>query len=124
MANSLKLLQEQGQSVWVDFVARNFLVGGGLALLVQEDGVRGVTSNPAIFEKAIAQSSDYDDALRAVSGNEDVSAHSVYEKLAIEDIRQAADVLQKVYEATDGADGYVSLEVSPYLANRAEATLE
>ena len=124
MANSLKLLQEQGQSVWVDFVARNFLVGGGLALLVQEDGVRGVTSNPAIFEKAIAQSSDNDDALRAVSGNEDVSAHSVYEKLAIEDIRQAADVLQKVYEATDGADGYVSLEVSPYLANRAEATLE
>ena len=124
MANSLKLLQENGQSVWVDFVARNFLDRGGLARLVQEDGVRGVTSNPAIFEKAIAQSSDYDDALCAVSGNGDVSAHSVYEKLAIEDIRQAADVLQKVYEATDGADGYVSLEVSPNLANRAEATLE
>jgi len=124
MANSLKLLQENGQSVWVDFVARNFLDRGGLARLVQEDGVRGVTSNPAIFEKAIAQSSDYDDALCAVSGNGDVSAHSVYEKLAIEDIRQAADVLQKVYEATDGADGYVSLEVSPNLANRSEATLE
>lgn len=124
MANSLKLLQENGQSVWVDFVARNFLDRGGLARLVQEDGVRGVTSNPAIFEKAIAQSSDYDDALCAVSGNGDVSAHPVYEKLAIEDIRQAADVLQKVYEATDGADGYVSLEVSPNLANRAEATLE
>ena len=124
MANSLKLLQENGQSVWVDFVARNFLDRGGLARLVQEDGVRGVTSNPAIFEKAIAQSSDYDDALCAVSGNGDVSAHSGSEKLAIEDIRQAADVLQKVYEATDGADGYVSLEVSPNLANRAEATLE
>ena len=123
MANSLKVLQENGQSVWVDFVARNFLDHRGLARLVQEDGVRGVTSNPSIFEKTIAQSSDYDDALCAVSGNGDVSAYSVYVKLAIEDIRQAADALQEVYE-TDGADGYVSLEVSPYLANRADATLE
>ena len=124
MANPLKALQEQGQSVWLDFLARDFMDRGGLARLVQEDGVRGVTSNPALFEKAIAQSSDYDEALSALCNEADVSTYSLYEKLAIEDIRHAADVLQQVYEATDGADGYVSLEVSPYLANGTEATIE
>lgn len=125
MTNPLKALQDQGQSVWIDFVARQFVKCGGLARLVQQDGVRGVTSNPAIFEKAIAESGDYDDALLGAAGSEvHLPAYALFEKLAIEDIRAAADVLQPVYEATDGADGYVSLEVSPYLANNATETIK
>jgi transaldolase / glucose-6-phosphate isomerase len=123
MTNPLKALQDQGQSVWVDFVARKFVTGGGLSRLVQQDGVRGVTSNPAIFEKAIAESGDYDDALVAAGSKVDLPPHALFETLAIEDIRAAADVLQPVYESTDGADGYVSLEVSPYLANKTEETI-
>lgn len=124
MTNPLKALQDQGQSVWVDFVARQFVKGGGLSRLVQQDGVRGVTSNPAIFEKAIAESRDYDDALDPAGSEVDLPAYALFEKLAIDDIRSAADVLQPVYKATDGADGYVSLEVSPYLASKAEEAIK
>lgn len=123
MTNPLKALKEEGQSVWVDFVARRFVDSGGLLRLVQQDGVRGVTSNPAIFEKAIAESSDYDDALLVAASEADLPADALFEKLAIQDIRQAADILRPVYEATHGADGYVSLEVSPYLANKTEETI-
>ncbi|RAI45655.1 bifunctional transaldolase/phosoglucose isomerase [Rhodoplanes roseus] len=119
----LKALQAQGQAVWLDFVARGFVEKGDLARLVAEDGVRGVTSNPSIFEKAIGGSSEYDDAIRAALQEGDRSVVDLYERLAIEDIQKAADVLRPVYDATGGADGFVSLEVSPYLALDTEATV-
>ncbi|MFL9826511.1 bifunctional transaldolase/phosoglucose isomerase [Rhodoplanes sp. SY1] len=119
----LKALHAQGQAVWLDFVARGFVEKGDLARLVADDGVRGVTSNPAIFEKAIGGSSEYDDAIRAALADGDRSVVDLYEQLAIADIQKAADVLRPVYDATGGADGYVSLEVSPYLALDTEATV-
>ncbi len=116
-----KLHAEQDQAVWLDFVARGFVQEGGLKRLVDEDGLRGVTSNPAIFEKAIGHSDEYDDALKA-AGDERVI--DLYEGLAITDIQAAADVLRPVFEASGGQDGFVSLEVSPYLALDTAGTLE
>ena len=116
--NPLKELGGQGQSIWLDYIRRNLIRSGELKRLVDEDGIRGVTSNPTIFEKAIAGSTDYDEALRAMlarDGNADVE--KLYEPLAIEDIQMAADVLRPVYDASNGDDGYVSLEVSPHLAH-------
>jgi transaldolase / glucose-6-phosphate isomerase len=122
--NALKALHtEQDQAVWLDFVARGFIAEGKLKALVEEDGLRGVTSNPSIFEKAIGASNEYDGSLKTVQEAGDSRVIDLYEGLAIEDIRNAADVLRPVYEASDGADGYVSLEVSPYLALDTEATL-
>ena len=122
--NPLKQLSEQGQSIWLDYIRRNLLTGGGLKRLVEEDGVRGVTSNPTIFEKAMAGSTDYDEAWRArLAENPQISAGKLYERLAIEDIQMAADVLRPVYDATGGDDGYVSLEVSPHLAHNTENTI-
>ncbi|NEU13374.1 bifunctional transaldolase/phosoglucose isomerase [Methylobacterium sp. BTF04] len=122
--NPLKaLFPEQGQAVWLDFVARGFVQQGKLKALVDEDGLRGVTSNPSIFEKAIGGSVEYDPALKAVMDAGDARVIDLYEGLAIADIQAAADVLRPVYEASDGADGYVSLEVSPYLALDTEETL-
>ncbi len=120
--NPLKTLNEHGQSVWLDFIQRKLLTGGALRRLVDEDGLTGVTSNPAIFEKAVADSDDYDDLLaRSVDGPADPKA--VYEAIATRDIQEAADVLRTVYDETDGRDGYVSLEVSPYLAHDTEGTV-
>ncbi len=116
--NPLKELGAQGQSIWLDYIRRNLIRSGELKRMVDEDGIRGVTSNPTIFEKAIAGSTDYDEALRAMlarDGNADVE--KLYEPLAIEDIQMAADVLRPVYDASNGDDGYVSLEVSPHLAH-------
>jgi transaldolase/glucose-6-phosphate isomerase len=122
--NPLKELGERGQSIWLDYIRRNLLTGGGLKRLVDDDGIRGVTSNPTIFEKAIAGSTDYDDALRRMLGeNGAAEAGKLYEPLAIEDIQNAADVLRGVYDATHGDDGYVSLEVSPHLAHDTAATI-
>lgn len=121
--SSLKALHAQGQAVWLDFVARGFVEKGDLARLVAEDGIRGVTSNPAIFEKAIAGSDEYDDAIRAALAQGDRSVIDLYESLAVADIRKAADVLRPVFDETGGADGFVSLEVSPYLALDTEATV-
>jgi transaldolase len=122
--NPLKELLAQGQSVWLDYIRRNLLHTGELKRLVEEDGIRGVTSNPTIFEKAIAGSTDYDDALRALLAKDSkAAAGSLYESLAIEDIRMAADILRSVYDETGGADGYVSFEVSPHLAHDTEATI-
>ncbi|MFE1602734.1 bifunctional transaldolase/phosoglucose isomerase [Methylobacterium sp. ID0610] len=119
--NPLKALHaEQGQAVWLDFVARGFVAKGDLKRLVVEDGLRGVTSNPAIFEKAIGHSDEYDDALRQAG---DARVIDLYEGLAIADIQAAADVLRPVYDASGGQDGFVSLEVSPYLAMNTEETL-
>ena len=122
--NPLKELQEQGQSVWLDYIRRNLFHTGELKRLVEEDGVRGVTSNPTIFEKAIDGSTDYDDALRGLLAQDPkTDVGSLYERLAIEDIQMAADVLRAVYDETGGADGYVSFEVSPHLAHDTQATI-
>jgi len=114
--NPLQALAEYGQSVWLDFIRRSIITTGELHRLVLEDGLRGVTSNPAIFEKAIAGSTDYTTAVEALAGRKDLDAMGLYEQLAIRDIQDAADVMRPVYEKTNKRDGYVSLEVSPYLA--------
>ena len=116
--NSLKQLAEQGQSIWLDYIRRDLIRNGELKRLVEEDGLRGVTSNPTIFDKAMSGSTDYDMALRALlADNLHAPVGELYERLAIEDIQMAADVLRAVYDETHGDDGYVSLEVSPHLAH-------
>ncbi len=120
----LKELLAQGQSVWLDYISRGLLRSGGLKRMVEDDGIRGVTSNPTIFEKAIAGSADYDDALRELLAQEPrMDVGKLYEPLAIADIQAAADVLRPVYEETGGDDGYVSFEVSPHLAHDTAATI-
>ncbi len=121
--NPLQELATFGQSPWLDFIQRSFVENGSLAKLVREDGLKGVTSNPAIFEKAMGHGTDYDDQFKAIvqAGNTDVS--EIYETMAIDDIRAAADVLRPVWDETEGLDGYVSLEVSPYLGLDTEATI-
>ena len=121
--NPLESLHDHGQAIWLDFLARRFIAEGGLEKLVEEDGLTGVTSNPTIFEKAVAGSADYDSSLKNAETEGDFDVMALYERLAIEDIQHAADVLRPVYEATNRADGYVSLEVSPYLAMSTEATI-
>ena len=121
--NPLKALQQYGQSVWLDYIRRCLITSGELKRLVEEDGLRGMTSNPAIFEKAITGSTDYADAIAALAmRTRDPKA--IYEQLAIRDIRDATDILRPVYERTGRRDGYVSLEVSPLLAHDTEATIE
>ena len=121
--NPLGALREHGQSAWLDFLARRFVAEGGLKQLVERDSLGGVTSNPAIFEKAIGESADYDAAIKSALERGDMDAMSLYEQLAIADIQQAAEVLRPVYDATKRRDGYVSLEVSPFLALDTEATV-
>ncbi|HVJ54298.1 MAG TPA: bifunctional transaldolase/phosoglucose isomerase [Aliidongia sp.] len=120
--NPLKQLEQYGQSVWLDFMRRN-LIGAELDKLIREDGLKGITSNPSIFEKAIGHSADYDGQFAELTGAGDMSAGSLYEALAIHDIQMAADALRPTYDATKKRDGYISLEVSPYLANDTEATI-
>src|SRR5438046_9957894 len=115
-ANPRLQLRDYGQAVWLDFLSRHFIAEGDLQKLVQQDGRARVTSNPSIFEKAIAGSAAYDASLKAAEAEGDRDVMALYERLAIEDIQHAADVLRRVYESTNGQDGYVSLEVSPYLA--------
>lgn len=122
--NPLQSLSAYGQSVWLDYIRRGLVTSGELHRLVQEDGLRGVTSNPAIFEKAIAGSTDYNAELQALKQLGDMDAKALYELLAIGDIQAAADVLLPVYQKTNTRDGYVSLEVSPYLAHDSAGTLE
>jgi transaldolase len=122
--NPLKELLGQGQSIWLDYIRRDLIRTGELKRMVEEDGIRGVTSNPTIFEKAIAGSTDYDDALRALHAKDPkADARNLYEGLAIEDIQMTADVLRPVYDETGGADGYVSFEVSPHLAHETQGTI-
>jgi transaldolase len=121
-ANPLRQINRLGQSVWIDYIRRASLNNGEFAGFIENDGVTGVTSNPAIFEQAIAQSDDYTAPIRrlAVAG---LPATQIYETLAVDDIRMAADMLRDVYYNTDGRDGYVSLEVSPHLANDTQGTI-
>ncbi|HET7912182.1 MAG TPA: transaldolase, partial [Pseudolabrys sp.] len=121
--NPLKALHSQGQTVWLDFLSRRFLADGGLKKLIANDGLTGVTSNPSIFEKAIAESNDYDASLREAEDRADLDVMALYEHLAIADIRSAADDLKPVFDRTHGADGYASIEVSPYFAADTEATV-
>lgn len=119
----VKALHDLGQSVWLDFIRRSLIESGELGRLVDEEGLRGVTSNPAIFEKAITGSSDYAEALAALDAEGEQSPERIYERLAIEDIRATADVLAPVYEDSRALDGYVSLEVSPHLARDTVRTI-
>ncbi len=124
VANPLKELARFGQSIWMDYIRRDSIASGELKRLVDEDGLAGVTSNPAIFEKAITGSTDYADMLAELQKDQHLDANTIYERLAIRDIQDAADVLRPVYDRTHGRDGFVSLEVSPFLANETEATIE
>ena len=122
--NPLLELKRLGQSVWLDYIHRSLITSGELQRLINEDGVCGVTSNPTIFQKAITGGEDYDAALHAMLSTEPRTPPSaIYETLAIEDIQMAADTLRPVYEETDGADGFVSLEVSPHLAHNTAETI-
>jgi transaldolase/glucose-6-phosphate isomerase len=121
--NPLKQLDSCGQSPWLDFLTRSLIESGGLRTLIERDGLKGVTSNPAIFEKAIGESEDYAGALRQFQTVGDHGIAELYEHLAIADIRAAADALHPVYVRTKKRDGYISLECSPYLANDTEATI-
>ncbi len=122
--NPLQLLRSQGQAIWLDYIRRDLLTSGELERLIAEDGVTGVTSNPAIFQKAIGESDLYDADIRElIDGRPTLSAVELYEELAVREIRLAADLLRPVYDAEDGADGFVSLEVSPHLARDTAGTL-
>jgi transaldolase/glucose-6-phosphate isomerase len=120
--NPLVKLGKVGQSPWLDYIHRGLIESGELARLVAEDGIRGVTSNPTIFEKAISESREYDAQIRALAGS-GKSLLDAYVEIAAEDIRRAADVLRPVFEATAGSDGYVSLEVDPDLAYATQRTV-
>ena len=122
MPNPLVELHSLGQSVWFDSISRRLIVSGELLSLIENDGLRGLTSNPAIFEKAISGSSDYTQALRALART-GKDAKEIYEAIAIEDIQWVADLLKPVYDSSAGRDGYVSLEVSPHLAFDTSGTI-
>jgi transaldolase/glucose-6-phosphate isomerase len=122
--NPLKQLEQAGQSPWLDFVKRDLIAKGELGAMIDRDGLKGVTSNPSIFEKAIGHSEEYVADLKDFQGKSDHGISAIYEYLAIADIQAGADALRRVYDATGGRDGYISLEVSPYLANDTEATID
>jgi transaldolase len=115
-------LQDYGQSVWLDYLRRSLVTSGELAQKIEQDGLRGLTSNPAIFKEAIVGSADYDEAIRTLSG-QGLTAEAIYETMAVEDIQGAADAFRPLYNRLDGADGYVSLEVAPLLARDTAGTL-
>jgi transaldolase/glucose-6-phosphate isomerase len=121
--NKLRQLEMCGQSLWLDYLKRSLIESGGLLTLIGRDGLKGVTTNPSIFEKAIAETDEYAEALNQFQAQEDHGNFAIYEHLAIADIRAAADVLRPVYDQTQRRDGYISLECSPYLANDTEATV-
>ena len=122
-ANPLRGLAEFGQSVWLDYIRRSLITSGELKRLVVEDGLRGVTSNPAIFEKAIVGSTDYAEVIESAE-SASLDAKALYEKIAIKDVQDAADILRAVWEESKYRDGYVSLEVSPLLAHDTAGTLQ
>jgi transaldolase/glucose-6-phosphate isomerase len=122
--NRLQAVHALGQSIWLDFISRELITSGRLRRLIEDDAVTGLTSNPAIFEKAIAGSADYDAALQLLVASGIREPGALFERIAIDDIRAAADEFRKTYDATRAADGYVSLEVSPRLAHDAAGTIE
>src|SRR3954464_14312361 len=122
--NPLLRLREAGQSVWLDFLRRSLITGGGLERLVREDGVSGLTSNPSIFGKAIGDSTDYDEAIRAIAEKDGRTPIEVFYDLALADVQMAADVFLPVFQDTGGADGLVSFELEPRLAHDTEGSIE
>jgi transaldolase len=120
--NPLKRLKDFGQSVWLDFIDREFLRNGELERRIRDDGINGMTSNPTIFEKALAEGHEYDDQIRAAAGL--LTAQELFEAIATTDVREACDSFHPIYDRTAGGDGYVSIEVSPAAAHDAEATIE
>ncbi|MEA3401975.1 MAG: transaldolase [Armatimonadota bacterium] len=121
--NPLLKLQKYGQSIWLDFLRRGLITSGELQRLIEEDGIRGVTSNPAIFEKAIAQTDDYEGAIAELA-QQGKRAQEIYETLTVEDIQSATDLLRSLYDDSDGRNGFVSLEVDPHLARDAAGTID
>jgi len=121
--NPLLNLETLGQSIWMDFIRREMITSGELQQLIEEDGVSGVTSNPSIFEKAIAESHDYDEALRVLTLAGKTAAQ-IYQSLTVGDIQMVADLLRPTYDRTGGQDGFVSLEVSPELAHDTTGTIQ
>jgi len=121
--NPLKQLGALGQSIWLDYIRRDLMASGGLRRLIEEDGLRGMTSNPSIFEKAIADSHDYYEDIRAMALKGE-GVKSIYETLSQRDVESAADEFRPLYDKTDGKDGYVSLEVNPHLAHDTRGTIE
>ena len=122
--NPLKQLLDYGQSMWLDYIRRDLFTTGKLTQLITGDGLRGMTSNPSIFEKAIGDSSLYDDLLHKLAARKDLTTTAIYEQIAIRDIQDAADALRSVYEESKFRDGYVSLEVSPLLARKTQETID
>jgi transaldolase/glucose-6-phosphate isomerase len=121
-SNPLRILNSLGQSVWFDYIRRQDLISGHIKNLIDNDGVSGITSNPSIFEKAIAGSNDYDSAIRKLV-EAGVETPLIFETLEVEDIQMAADLFRPVYDSTEGRDGYVSIEVAPTLARDTKATI-
>ena len=121
--NPLTRLAALGQSIWLDYLRRHLIVGGDLRRLIEDDGLRGMTSNPAIFEQAIGESHDYDDDIRALA-LEGKGVAEIYEALSVRDVQDAADQFRRVYDESDAGDGYVSLEVNPHLAHNTTGTIE
>jgi len=121
--NPLKGLLEYGQSPWMDYIRRDLLTGGGLKKMIEDDGLRGMTSNPSIFEKSVTGSTLYSDILNSPEAKS-LDAKGLFEKIAIRDVQDACDIFKPIYKSTRRRDGYVSLEVSPYLANDTKGTLE
>ncbi|MDP2653211.1 MAG: transaldolase [Candidatus Omnitrophota bacterium] len=121
--NPLKELGTIGQSIWLDYIRRDLMVSGELRRLIEEDGLRGMTSNPSIFERAIAGSHDYDEDIRAMA-LEGKDVKEIYEALSQRDVQSAADEFRPLYDKTEGMDGYVSLEVNPHLAHDTKGTME
>jgi transaldolase/glucose-6-phosphate isomerase len=122
--NPLKALLDYGQSMWLDYIRRDLITSGSLKKMIEDDGLRGMTSNPSIFEKAIGESSLYDDMLKSLASRNDLDTTARYEQIAIRDIQGAADILRPVYESSKLHDGYVSLEVSPLLALKTQETID
>ena len=121
--NRLKQLETLGQSIWLDYIRRDLMASGELRRMMVEDGLRGMTSNPSIFEKAIVESHDYDEDIRAMV-RQGKGAKEIYEALSQRDVQSAADEFRPLYDKTDGEDGYVSLEVNPHLAHDTKGTIE
>ena len=124
MTNPLKALQRFGQSIWLDYIRRSLIISGELRTMMEEDGLKGVTSNPVIFEKAITGSSDYLELLHSLRDHPETTVESIYEHLVLRDIHDAASTMLSVYRQTNRRDGYVSLEISPYLSQNTQGTLE
>src|ERR1700689_1367943 len=124
LENPLKQLARFGQSIWLDFIRRSLMTSGDLRKMIENDGLAGMTSNPSIFEKAIAEGQEYADFLNELRKDASLDAKAIFERLAIRDIQDPADILRSVYTATSGRDGYVSLEVSPLLANDTQGTID